>query len=98
MLEFIRTHRRLTQFILLLFIIPSFAFVGLESYSRFRGNGNVVAKVAGREVTQQEFEVAQREQMERYRQMLGAQFDQKMFDTPEAKQDVLDGLIAQRVL
>ena len=98
MLEFIRTHRRLTQFILLLFIIPSFAFVGLQSYSRFRDNGDIVAKVAGREITRQEFEVAQREQMERYRQMLGAQFDQKMFDAPEAKQNVLDGLIAQRVL
>lgn len=98
MLEFIRTHRRLTQFILLLFIIPSFAFVGLESYSRFRDGGNEVAKVAGQAITQQEFDAAQREQIERYRQMLGAQFDQKMLDTPEAKQSVLDGLIAQRVL
>ena len=98
MLEFIRTHRRLTQFILLLFIIPSFAFVGLESYSRFQDSGNVVAKVAGQAITQQEFDAAQREQIERYRQMLGAQFDQKMFDTSDAKQNVLDGLIAQRVL
>ncbi len=98
MLEFIRTHRRLTQFILLLFIIPSFAFVGLESYSRFRDGGNAVAKVAGQAITQQEFDAAQREQIERYRQMLGAQFDQKMFDTSEAKQNILDGLIAQRVL
>jgi peptidyl-prolyl cis-trans isomerase D len=98
MLEFIRTHRRLTQFILLLFIIPSFAFVGLESYSRFRDGGNVVAKVAGKAITQQEFDAAQREHIEHYRQMLGAQFDQKMFDTSEAKQNVLDSLIAQRVL
>ena len=30
--------------------------------------------------------------------MLGSQFDPKMFDTPEAKQSVLDNLIAQRVL
>ena len=34
MFEFIRTHRRLMQFLLLLIIVPSFAFVGLESYIR----------------------------------------------------------------
>ena len=29
MLEFIRNHKRLTQIILLVFIIPSFIFVGV---------------------------------------------------------------------
>lgn len=98
MLEFIRAHKRLTQLLLLLFIIPSFAFVGLEGYSRFGTDSNVVAKVAGYSITKQEFEAAQREQMERFRQMLGAQFDPKMMDTPEMRQSVLDNLIAQRAL
>jgi peptidyl-prolyl cis-trans isomerase D len=98
MFDFIRTHQRLMQFLLLLFIFPSFAFFGLESYTRSTDRENVVAKVAGQSITQQEFDNAQREQMERYRQMFGPQFDPKMFDTPEARQGVLDGLIAQRVL
>ena len=98
MFEFIRTHQRLMQFLLLLLIFPSFAFFGLESYTRFRDHDNAVAKVAGQSITQQEWEAAHREQMERFRQMLGSQFDPKMFDTPEAKQSVLDNLIAQRVL
>ncbi|KRB93362.1 SurA N-terminal domain-containing protein [Noviherbaspirillum sp. Root189] len=98
MFEFIRTHRRLMQFALLLFIFPSFAFFGLEGYTRFREGGNAIAKVAGQTITQQEFDNAQREQMERLRQMFGGQFDPKLLDTPEAKQNILDGLIAQRVI
>lgn len=98
MFEFIRTHQRLMQFILLLFIFPSFAFFGLEGYTRFREGGNTVAKVAGQSITQQELENAQRQQLDRLRQMFGDQFDPKMFDTPEARQDILDNLIAQKVL
>ena len=98
MFEFIRTHRRLMQFLLLLIILPSFAFVGLESYTSMGDASNTVAKVGGQTITQPEWDAAQREQMERFRQMFGAQFDAKMFDTPEAKQEVLNNLIAQRVL
>lgn len=98
MLEFIRSHKRLTQLLLLLFIIPSFAFVGLEGYSRFGTDANVVAKVAEYSITTQELESAQREQMDRFRQMLGTQFDQALLDTPEMRQNVLDTLIAQRAL
>ncbi|SNS62800.1 peptidyl-prolyl cis-trans isomerase D [Noviherbaspirillum humi] len=98
MFEFIRTHQRLMQFLLLLFIFPSFAFFGLESYTRFRDRDNAVAKVAGQTISEQELDAAHREQMERLRQMFGQQFDPKMFDTPEAKRNVLDGLITQRVL
>ncbi len=98
MFEFIRTHRRLMQFLLLLLILPSFAFFGLEGYTRFSEGGDVVAKVAGQTITKQELDAAQRQQMDRLRQMFGDQFDAKMFDTPEARQEVLDGLIAQRAL
>lgn len=98
MFDFIRTHRRLMQFLLLLIILPSFAFVGLESYTRMGDASNTVAKVDGQAITQPEWDAAQRDQMERFRQMFGEQFDAKMFDTPEAKQEILNNLIAQRVL
>src|SRR5690606_10274416 len=98
MLEFIRTHRRLMQGLLLLVILPSFAFVGLESYTRMGDAGNTLAKVAGQTITQQEFDAAHRQQMDRLRQMFGGQFDTAMFDTPQARQEILDGLIAQRAL
>lgn len=98
MFEFIRTHRRLMQFLLLLIILPSFAFVGLESYTSMGDASNTVAKVADQTITQPEWDAAQREQMSRFREMFGDQFDAKMFDTPEAKQEILNNLIAQRVL
>ena len=86
------------QFLLLLVIFPSFALFGLESYTSMGDSSTTVAKVDGQAITQPEWDAAQREQMERFRQMFGGQFDPKMFDTPEAKQDVLDGLISERVL
>lgn len=98
MFDFVRTHQRLMQFILLLFIFPSFAFFGLESYTRFQEGDNTIAKVAGQKITQAEFDEAQRRQMDQYRQMLGAQFDPKMLDTPQQRKNLLDSLIAQRAL
>lgn len=98
MFEFIRNHQRLMQFLLLLIIFPSFAFFGLESYSSLSDGNNAVAKVAGQTITKEEWDAAQRQQLERLRQMAGGQIDSKVFDTPEARRDVLESLIAQRSL
>ena len=98
MLEFIRTHRRLMQFLLLLIIFPSFAFFGLESYTRMSDREPPVAKVAGQNITQREWDAAQARQMERFRQMFGEQFNPAMFDSPEARQGTLDNLVAQKAM
>jgi peptidyl-prolyl cis-trans isomerase D len=97
MFEFIRTHQRLMQFFLLLLILPSFVLVGVSQYEK-RGDGDGVATVDGRSITQQEWEAAQRRQIDQARAMMGARFDQKLFDTPEAKQEVLDSLVAERAI
>ncbi|MCM0043778.1 MAG: SurA N-terminal domain-containing protein [Burkholderiaceae bacterium] len=98
MLEFIRTHRRLMQLLLLLIIFPSFAFFGLESYMSMGDRDQAVAKVAGQEITQREWDAAQARQLERMKQMFGDQFNPAMFDTPEAKMGALENLIAQKSL
>ena len=98
MFEFVRTHQRLMQFFLMLLIIPSFAMVGISGYKSFGDDATTVAKIDGHPLTQQEFDSALRNQLENYRQRMGAQFDQKMFDTPEFKQNVFDSLVAQRSL
>jgi peptidyl-prolyl cis-trans isomerase D len=85
------------QFVLLLLILPSFVLVGVSQYES-RGSNDGVATVDGRTITQQEWESAQRRQIEQARAMMGAQFDQKLFDSPEAKQEVLDGLVAERAI
>jgi peptidyl-prolyl cis-trans isomerase D len=98
MFEFIRTHQRLMQIFLAIIIVPSFAFVGIGSYKSFGDDASTIAKIDGKPLTQQEFDTAVRNQLDNYRQRMGAQFDQKMFDTPEFKQNVLDQLIAQRAI
>jgi peptidyl-prolyl cis-trans isomerase D len=98
MFEFIRTHQRLMQFFLLLLILPSFVLVGVSQYEKRGGGADGVATVDGRTITQQEWEAAQRRQIEQARAMMGPQFDQKLFDSPEAKQEVLDGLVAERAI
>ncbi len=98
MFEFIRTHQRLMQIFLAIIIVPSFAFVGIGSYKSFGDDANTIAQIDGKPLTQQEFDTAVRNQLDNYRQRLGAQFDQKMFDTPEFKQNLLDQLIAERAI
>jgi len=98
MFEFIRTHQKLMQILLAIVIVPSFVLVGVSGYNSSGENANTVAKVGGQALTQQEYEQALRRQLDQYRQRLGAQFDQKLFDTPEFRQSVLDNLIAQRAI
>jgi peptidyl-prolyl cis-trans isomerase D len=98
MFDFIRNHQRLMQFLLLLLILPSFVLVGVSQYEKRGGGSDGVATVDGRSITQQEWESAQRRQIEQARAMMGAKFDQKLFDSPEAKQEVLDGLVAERAV
>ncbi|WP_395408071.1 SurA N-terminal domain-containing protein [Pseudoduganella sp. UC29_106] len=86
------------QIILAILIVPSFALVGISGYKSFGDDANTLAKVDGHPVTQQELDNAQRNQLENFRQRLGPQFDQKQFETPEFKQNVLDTLIAERAV
>ncbi|MES2152163.1 MAG: SurA N-terminal domain-containing protein [Pseudomonadota bacterium] len=97
MFEFIRTHKRLMQLLLLLLILPSFVLVGVSSYKN-GDTGSAVANVDGLKVTQQDWDAALRKQIDSLRQRMGAQFDQKIMDTPEAKQAVLENLVAERAL
>lgn len=98
MFEFIRRHTRLLQFILVVLIFPSFVFFGVQGYSQFTGGANTtVAKVAGRDISQAEWDAAHRDQVERVtRQMPGV--DAKMFETPEMRQRTLESLIRERVM
>ncbi len=98
MFDFIRSHQRLMQFILLILIVPSFVFFGLQGYDRVSQGRQGIAKVGGQSITQGELDEAQREQVARMRQTYGAAVEASMFDTPEARAQTLDGLIGQRVL
>lgn len=98
MFESIRSHRRWLMFFMLVLIFPSFVFFGIQGYNRFVEGDNAVARIAGKPVSAQELEAAQRERMEQLRQMFGDNFDAKLFDTPEARAATLEALLSERAL
>ena len=98
MFEFVRTHQRWMQLILLLLILPSFVFVGVQGYSSFIDSGTAYAKVGKASISQQEYENAQRARLEQLRSQFGSNFDPQMFDTPEARQQLLNSLIDTRLV
>ena len=98
MFDFVRQHNRLFQFILMLLILPSFAFVGMQSYTSMMGGTNTaVATVDGRKITQGEWDQAHKEQTNRVRQQ-SPNVDPKLLDSPRAKYQALEGLVGERVL
>lgn len=96
MFDFVHERKRLVQIVLALIVLP-FALWGVDSY---RSSGDVVslAKVNGEKISQQEFENALDQQRQRIREMAGANFDNSMFDKPEVKHSVLEGLVSQRLM
>ena len=98
MFDFFRRHTRVLQFVLVLLIFPSFAFFGIQGYSRFTGGENTkVAHVAGVGITQAEWDAAHREQIERVRRQM-PNLDVRMLDTPEMKMQSLDALVREKVI
>lgn len=98
MLDFFRNHKRLMMFMLILVIVPGLGFVGIQGFRGFFDESANVASVNGHKITRAAYDDSMRQQLDRARQVLGAQFDMKAFDTPERRKEMLDGLIEQRVL
>ncbi|KXV09904.1 peptidylprolyl isomerase [Caballeronia megalochromosomata] len=98
MLDFFRNHQRLMMALLILIIVPGLGMVGIQGFSNYFDESSYVASVNGHKITRAEFDSAFRQQVDRARSMLGAQFDAKMFDTPEARAAMVDSLVQQRVM
>ena len=97
MFDFFRKHMRAMQFALVLLILPSFVFFGIQGYSRMGEGGNAtVAKVAGQTITQAELDAAHREQIERIRRQM-PNVDARLFDSREMQRRSLDDLVRDRV-
>lgn len=98
MFDSIRSHRRWLMLFMLVLIFPSFVFFGIQGYNSFIGTEGALAKVAGTPISQQEFDAALRDRGERLRQALGANFDPKLLESPEARSAMLDSLVLDRAL
>jgi peptidyl-prolyl cis-trans isomerase D len=98
MFDTIRKHQRLFLLVLLLLIFPAFVFFGVSDYKSFTGADDSVASVGGSKIQRQEFDEARRAQLERLRQVLGAQADASLLDSPDLVQRIIDDLVTQRAL
>ena len=84
--------------LMFLLIIPAFILVGgNESFKRFNEGGSTVAKVAGQDIKQTDWDNAHRNEVQR---IMAAQpgTDPKLLDSPEARYATLENLVQQRVL
>ena len=98
MFDFIRNHNRVLFFVMVLLIFPSFAFFGVQGYSRFSDPSSAaVARVDGQKVTRAEWDAQHKKQIAQLRER-APNVDVKLFDTPEARRQTLDSLMRERVL
>ena len=98
MLDSIRNQKRLLFGVMLLLILPSFVFFGVQGYQQFLTGSDAVATVDGVAITQREFDEALRRHLDQLRQSFGGSVDPRLLDNPQTRREVLDGLIAQRAL
>lgn len=96
MFDFIRTHQRLMQLILLVLIVPSFALIGMSGYSTYVSGDHEIARVGESSVTQEEFDQARRNQLQQMQESSQGRFDPSMLDNPDARRALLDQLIDRR--
>jgi len=98
MFDFIRSHQRWMQLILLLLIVPSFVFFGVQGYTSFVASEPELVSVGDQPITLGEFNQARTAQLEQYRNALGSQFDPAAFDTPEFREQLLNRMIDERTV
>ena len=98
MFDFVRNHTRVVLGFLLLLIVPSFVFFGVQGYSRFTEAGNeTVAKVDGVAITRAEWDAAHARNVERVRRQ-SPEIDVQLLDSPQVKRETLEGMVRERVL
>ena len=98
MFNFVATHKRLLQILLALVVIPPFALWGVDSYQRMGTTSGEVANVGDIKIVENEFTSQVRAQQERMQQLLGRNYNPEIFDTREARSEILENMITQRLV
>jgi len=98
MFDFIRTHQRLMQLVLLLLIVPSFVLIGVSGYTTYTANDDALVTLADTSITAQEFDQARRAQLDQLQRQFGDAFDPAMLETEAARRALLESLIDRHVV
>jgi peptidyl-prolyl cis-trans isomerase D len=97
MFDLVRKHTKVLMFLMFVLIIPAFVLVGVDGYSQFNSSDIKVASVAGREITQSEWDAAHRNESDRVRASMPG-IDAKLLESPTARYATLERLVRERVL
>lgn len=97
MFEFVRKNTRLLQFLLFLLIFPSFVLFGIEGYMQMNNRGEVVARVDGTDIRQDEWDAAHKREADRLRESMPG-LDPRLLDTPAARYGTLERMVRERVI
>lgn len=97
MFDSIRNHKKYLMGFLMILIIPSFVLFGIEGYSRFNEGGEVVARVAGKDITRQEWDAMHRQESDRLLSTMPT-MDRSLLDSDEARYATLERMVRDRVM
>ena len=99
MFDFVRTHQRWLQAVLMLLVLPAFVLTGVATFnSDSAGGADVVAQVGERQITQREFAERYQKMVEAARAQAGDQFDAAMYQKPEAQAAFLTQLVNESLV
>jgi peptidyl-prolyl cis-trans isomerase D len=98
MFDSIRSRHRFFTLGMMGVVVISFILTGAIGYRQFLTADTSVAHIGSERISQQDLDLAFRERLERVAQMLGANYDARLFDTPQARAATLDALLSQRAL
>ncbi len=97
MFDFFRHHMKFFMWLLFILIIPSFVLFGIEGYTRFNENARVVATVDGHNITQQQWDQAHHQQVDRITSA-NPSVDVSLLDTPQMRRITLEQMLRERVM
>lgn len=97
MFDVFRNNMKVLMALLMLLIIPSFVFFGIEGYTRFRDQSEPVARVGGERITRTEWDAAHRREVERLAASMPG-VDRALLESEDSRRATLERLVTERVL
>lgn len=97
MFDFFRKKGKFFTFLLMLLVVPSFIFGGIELYRRSVGSSNAVATVDGQNITPQEWEHAHNLWMQQMRNSTPG-IDESLLNSPAMRYRTLQQLVDEYLL
>lgn len=97
MFDVFRNNMKVLMALLMLLIIPSFVFFGIQGYTSFREQSEPVARVAGDRITRTEWDAAHRNEVDRIAASMPG-VDRALLESDASRRATLERLVTERVL